>query len=278
MIIKELIEYGKNNLINKEEPIRLSKMLLKYLLQVDDTYIVINNDKDILEENVTKYKEYINLLNQGIPIQYITNNQEFMKLNFYVDKNVLIPQQDTEILVQEVISILSKKNDIKVLDLCTGSGVIGISLAKYIEKSHVVMTDVSINALEIAKKNAINNEVNDKCKFVLSNMFENILDKFDVIVSNPPYIKSEVIKSLSKEVQNEPKIALDGGDDGLEFYKIIAKNAANFLSQYGFLALEIRFDQKDKVIDILKKEKKYTNIYCKKDLSGNDRVIICNLK
>ena len=139
------------------------------------------------------------------------------------------------------------------------------------------MSDISDKALEIARKNAQSNEVTNKCNFVLSDMFENIQDKFDVIVSNPPYIKTEVIKTLDKEVQNEPHLALDGGIDGLYFYKIIAQNAYKYLNKDGILALEIGYDQKEEVIKLLEKVGKYTDIYCKNDLAGNDRIIIAEV-
>ena len=276
MKIKEILEYGKNNLIRKEETYKLSKMLLKHLLKVTDSYIVINSDVEIELDIEKEFKENIELLNTGIPIQYITNKQEFMGLDFYVDSNVLIPQPDTEILLEEVIKLCRK--NAKVLDLCTGSGAIGVSIAKNIEASYVTMSDISDKALEIAKRNSENNQVMDKCNFVLSDMFENIKEKFDIIVSNPPYIKEEVIKKLDKEVQNEPHLALDGGKDGLKFYKIISQNAYKYLTEDGILALEIGYDQKDEVIDLLKAEGRYTDIYCKKDLAGNDRIIVCKLK
>lgn len=275
MKIKEILEYGRNNLIQKEEPLRLSKMLLKHLLNVSESYLIINNEEELSKEIEGKFKEKIELLKQGTPLQYITKTQEFMKLDFYVDSNVLIPQPDTEILVEEVLDILNQEKSKKsILDLCTGSGAIGISIAKYTD-SIVTMSDISKNALEIAKKNAITNEVIDKCNFVLSDMFKNIEKKFNVIVSNPPYIKSQVISSLDKEVQNEPILALDGGEDGLEFYKIIAENAYKYLDKDGILALEIGYDQKEEVIKLLKESGKYKYIYCKKDLSGNNRVVVC---
>lgn len=276
MKIKEILEYGRNNLIKKEEPLKLSKMLLKHLLNVSDSYLIINSDAKLDLKVKKKFFEDIELLKQGIPLQYITKTQEFMKLDFYVDPNVLIPQPDTEILVEEILDILNQEKSKKsILDLCTGSGAIGVSIAKYADNASVTMSDISKNALEIAKKNAINNEAIDKCNFVLSDMFENIEEKFDVIVSNPPYIKSQIIYSLDKEVQNEPILALDGGEDGLEFYKIIAKNAYKYLNKDGILALEIGYDQKEEVIKLLKESGKYKYIYCKKDLSGNNRVVVC---
>ena len=275
MKIKEVLEYGKNNLIEKEEGLRLSKILLKHLLNANDSYLIINFDKAVELSVEEKFKESIELLKNEIPIQYITNYQEFMGLSFYVDSNVLIPQPDTEILVEEVLDILKKDSDKRdVLDLCTGSGAIGVSIAKYTD-SIVTMSDISKKALEIAKKNAANNEVLDKCNFVLSDMFEKIDEKFDIIVSNPPYIRRKVISTLDKEVQNEPHLALDGGEDGLNFYRIIAENAYKYLNKDGILALEIGYDQKEDVMSLLEETEKYTDIYCKKDLGDNDRVVIC---
>ncbi len=278
MKIKELLEYGKNNLIEKKEPYKLSKMLLKSILHVDTTYLLINSEKEINKEIENKYKKGINDLKSGKPLQYITNKQEFMGLDFYVDENVLIPQPDTEILVEEVLKKIEKLNGkTNVLDICTGSGAIGVSIAKNATNVNVTMSDISENALKVAQKNAKTNEVLDKCKFIKSNMFENIEEKYDVIVSNPPYIKSKIIKTLEKEVQNEPLIALDGGEDGLDFYKIIIQTAYKHLKENGILALEIGYDQKEEVIKLIEESNKYINIYCKKDLAGNDRIIICNL-
>lgn len=219
---------------------------------------------------------YIDKIINGKPIQYITNEQEFMKLKFYVDENVLIPQPDTEILAEKIIDEYSDK-EVKIWDLCTGSGAIAISLAKYIKKSNIIATDISNKAIQIAKLNAEKNLVHKKIKFILSDMFKNIEnDTFDLIVSNPPYIKTDVINNLEKSVQNEPNIALDGGEDGLKFYKIIAENAYKFLNNNGKLYLEIGFDQKENVINLLQKTYKYNEITCIKDLAGNDRLIIAS--
>ena len=276
MKIKEILEYGKNNLI-REDGYKLSKMLLKHLLNVNDSYLLINSEEELNASVQEKFKECIELLKAGMPLQYVTNIQEFMKLYFYVNKNVLIPQPDTEILVEEIINLLNDKiKKYNILDLCTGSGAIGVSVAKYIN-SFVTMSDISDKALEIAKKNAVNNGVANECKFILSNMFESIEGKFDVIVSNPPYIRTKIISSLDKEVQNEPHLALDGGEDGLHFYRIIAENAYKYLNENGILALEIGYDQKDEVIDLLKSVGKYNDIYCKQDLAENDRVIVAKI-
>ena len=258
-----------------ENPIQKARIILAYTLNVKKEYLIIHSEEEIDDEFVNKYNENIDKLIEYVPLQYITNHQEFMKLDFYVDENVLIPRQDTEILVEEVINNCNKNKEkrYKILDLCTGSGVIGISLAKYIKNSKVVCIDISKKALEIAMKNAKNNNVYN-IKFIYSNMFSNIKDKFDIIVSNPPYIKRKVIEGLEKEVQNEPHIALDGGIDGLDFYKIIACEAYEYLNEGGGLFLEIGYDQREEVINLLRNTGKFDNIYSKKDLYCNDRIVV----
>lgn len=260
---------------NITDSYNIARILMAYTINKPKEYLVIN-DKEILKEEILQlYNSKIEKIKNGYPLQYITNNQEFMKLNFYVDDNVLIPQPDTEVLVEEVIKICKTKykdKQIKVLDLCTGSGAIAISIKKYLENIQILATDVSSNALEVAKKNARLNNV--EIKFIESNMFEKINSKYDIIVSNPPYIEKEILKTLSKDVQCEPIIALDGGTDGLSFYREISQNSYKYLKNNGYLALEIGYNQKNSVIDILKKENKYKDIKCIKDLENNDRVII----
>lgn len=259
---------------NIEDPILKAKILLAFVLCKTKEYLLVNHNEEIPQNKINNYHKKIDELIEGVPIQYLTNHQEFMGLNFYVNENVLIPRFDTEILVEEVIKIAENYGYCKILDLCTGSGAIGISIAKYVQNTEIMATDISEEALKIAKKNAIQNNVFEKVKFQKSNMFEKINSKFDIIVSNPPYIETKTIKELSEEVQKEPYIALNGGQDGLNFYKIIAENAKMFLNKNGYLALEIGYNQKESVIEILKNYE-YKNIYTKKDLEGNDRVIVC---
>lgn len=275
MKIKEVLSKGITQL--KQNNIEASnlkaRMLLANILGKPKEYFITHDNEDIDE---TEFFLQIKMLINKTPIQYIINNQEFMKLNFYVDENVLIPQPDTEILVEEVISLSEEKGNLEILDLCTGSGCIGISLAKYIEKSRVTAIDISNKAIQIAKLNAEKNLVHKNIKFIESDMFKNIEEqyKFDFIVSNPPYIETKVIEELSEEVRKEPRIALDGGEDGLNFYKEIANNAYKYLKKDGYLCLEIGYDQKENVIELLYKIGEYKEIYSKKDLSGNDRIIV----
>ena len=239
---------------------------------------MVHDDNKLTQEQKEKYFKAIEKLNKGIPLQHITHQQEFMKMNFYVNENVLIPRPDTEILVEEVIKIAKKMNAKKILDLCTGSGAIAISLAKYIENSQITATDISQEALVIAEKNAENNNVEKQIAFLLSDLFKELpREKYDMIVTNPPYIKKEIVKTLTKEVQNEPLIALDGGWDGLDFYRKIIHQADDFLKFGGYLCLEIGYDQKENVMNLIDKEEKYRNTYSKQDLYGKDRVVVTKL-
>lgn len=268
-ILEEAISILKQN--NIEEPILKSKLLLAFVLKQEKEYLLINDNKELLEMEENEYREIINMLIEGEPIQYIIGKQEFMGLDFEVNKNVLIPRADTEILVEEIISIIGEK-DFKVLDLCTGSGAIAVSLAKKLKNIKVTATDISLEALETAKKNAVLNDV--VAKFINSDLFENIKGSFDIIVSNPPYIETDIIKTLSKDVQHEPFIALDGGKDGLDIYRKIVNEAYKYLNENGTLALEIGYNQKEQVINLLRESGNYIDIYSKKDFGGNDRIVI----
>ena len=271
MTIKEAIKYGSDLLKeNKIEDYSIKvKILISFITGIKKDILINYEDVEILDNKLEIYIYNLNKIIEGVPIQYITKKQEFMGLDFFVDENVLIPQPDTEILVEEVLKISKLYNKkITILVLCTGSGAIAVSLAKYIKDVNIIATDISENAIEIAEKNAIKNNAENKIKFVVSDMFKNIENKFDIIVSNPPYIETKEIEKLSKEVKNEPIIALDGGNDGIKYYKIIADNYNEFLNVGGYLLLEIGYNQGECVSKLFK------NSEIKKDLSGNDRVIL----
>lgn len=275
MTIKQAITKGmimlKSN--NVESPKLKARLLLQYVLDKPRQYIIVYDNKEIDKQQQWQYFVNIEKLTKGIPLQHITHRQEFMKMDFFVDENVLIPRPDTEILVEEVIKIAQKYNSPRILDLCTGSGAIAISLKKFVPNADITAVDISEKALEIAQKNAERLEA--KINFVKSDLFDKLDNKkFDIIVSNPPYIRKDEIKKLSEEVQKEPKIALDGGEDGLDFYRIIAEQAINYLKTGSFLCFEIGYNQKNDVIKIIEDEQNYKNTYCKKDLYGNDRIII----
>ena len=250
-----------------------AKLLICKEINKPKEYLVIHDKEELANEKILKIKNNVKKIIEGYPIQYITGKQEFMELNFFVNENVLIPQPDTEILVEEVINISKNIENPKILDLCTGSGAIAVALKKYINKAKIIASDISQNALDVAKINAKNN--NAEIEFIESDLFNNIEKKFNIVASNPPYIKTDVINNLSLEVQNEPHIALDGGQDGLKFYKHIINNAYKYLEKDGCLALEIGYDQKKEVIHLIEDSQKYKEIYSKKDLSGNDRIIVC---
>lgn len=280
MNIKETIKKGMIDLKTNgiEEPNLKSRLLMQYILNKPRQYLLVHDNETLTLRQEVNYFKGIKKLIEGIPIQHITHMQEFMRMNFFVNEDVLIPRPDTESLVEEVISIAKRINAKKILDLCTGSGAIAISLAKYIENSAITAVDISKKALNVAKKNAINNNVQNQITFVESDLFEKIKkEKYDIIVSNPPYIRKNIIKTLDKEVQREPRIALDGGYDGLDFYRKIINKSDEYLKFKGYLCLEIGYDQKIDVIELIENEEKYIDTYCKKDLYENDRVIITRL-
>ncbi len=278
--IKEAIEKAtvilKTNQI--DTPKMKARLIMQNVLKKTRQYLIVYDNEMITKKQEEEYFKKIEKIRNGIPLQHITHSQEFMKMNFFVNQDVLIPRQDTECLVEEAIKIARKINAKNILDLCTGSGVIAISIAKYVDNCKVTAVDISEKALEIAKRNARENGVEDRIFFNKSNLYEDIADKkYDIIVSNPPYIKRDVIKTLEKEVQREPKIALDGGYDGLDFYRKIIPNAYKYLKSKGYICLEIGYDQKEDVLDMIKDQVKFVGEYCKKDLYDNDRIVCAKL-
>ena len=280
MTIKETLRKGMIQLKtgNVTEPNLKARLIMQYILNKPRQYLIIYDDQVLTLRQEVDYFKAIKWLINGEPIQHITHQQEFMKLSFFVNEDVLIPRPDTEILVEEVIKIAKKIKAKNILDMCTGSGAIAVSLAKYLDNVEITAVDISTKTLNVAKKNAKNNEVENKITFIESNLFENIVnEKYDIIVSNPPYIKKDVIKTLNKEVQKEPKIALDGGYDGLDFYRKITHQSEEYLKFNGYLCFEIGYDQKKDVIKIINDERKFTGTYSKKDLCDNDRIVVTRL-
>lgn len=279
MNIKQALEEARNILKsnNFEDSNIIAKELLSYVLKKDKVYLTINSDTALTDTEYAEFTKYIEQIIDGKPLQYITQKQEFMGMEFFVNEDVLIPQPDTEILVETVLDICKRygKQSLRILDLCTGSGAIAISLSKILN-TQVFASDVSIKALKVAEKNNVMN--NTKVEFIESNLFEKINgEKFDIIVSNPPYIKNEEIKLLSKQVQNEPYIALAGGEDGLDFYRKIIDEAYKYINKNGYLCLEIGYDQKEDLIKLIKQNENYEYENCIKDLSNNDRCIIAKI-
>lgn len=241
--------------------------------------IITRNTELLSESDMADYRERILERASGMPLQYITRVQEFMGLPFRVNENVLIPRLDTEVLVDQVLGIIGgmELEHPDVLDMCTGSGAIGVSIAHMVPDASVKMTDISEQALATAMKNAELNGVLERSSFALGNMFSALRsdEQFDIIVSNPPYIKSDIIETLAPEVKDhEPRLALDGGEDGLDAYKVIANNAAAHLKDGGVLALEIGYDQGEAVVFLLERTHYYKPAAIIKDLAGKNRVVV----
>ena len=270
MNISEALSYG-----SQEIEYFNAKLLLENILNCKDNYLVINKYEELTPIQEISYKKNIKEVKDGKPLQYITNKQVFYDSEFYVDENVLIPQPDTAFVVDKALNFLFSMNldrPLKILDLCTGSGAIAIIISKKLKEKNIefemTASDISNGALKVAMTNAEKIVSDTKIRFVLSNLFDEINGKFDMIISNPPYVKSDDIGKLSLDVQNEPHIALDGGNDGLEFYKRISKQVDNYLSDNGYLVLEIGYDQGKEVCELFND----SNFY--KDLNNNDRCVI----
>ena len=280
MTIRETIKKGMINLKTNgiEEPNLKARLLMQFILNKPRQYLLIYDNQTLSLRQEVNYFKAIKKIISGVPLQHITHMQEFMKMNFYVDENVLIPRQDTEILVSEVIKVA--KDGYDILDMCTGSGCIIISLAAAGHTAEyeygAVGVDISDKAIEVAEYNSKLNGVS-YVEFVKSNMFAELRDtgvKFDVIVSNPPYIPTKDIRELSDEVKlHDPLLALDGDEDGLKFYRAITRNAVNYLNNGGYLCYEIGYNQAHDVSDILV-SCGYNDIRVVKDLAGLDRVVI----
>lgn len=222
------------------------------------------------EESLKTYRSMLERrTKERIPLQYLLGTQEFMGYSFLVTKDVLIPRQDTETVLEEVIA--QGVHPDKILDLCTGSGCIAVSLALLLHPKECVGTDISEKALKVAKVNGEN--LAPMVKFIQSDLFDKVTGTYDLIISNPPYIKSEECRHLMPEVrEHEPLLALDGKEDGLYFYREIVKHAANYLNPQGMLAFEIGWDQGEAVSDLMK-EAGFQDVLVKKDLAGLDRLV-----
>ena len=235
----------------------------------DACWLVEDMPKTITKQEKTTLEKQLNELKNGKPLAYIIGNTPFLNYCIFVDENTLIPRPETELLVDMLIKKYHKKQP-KILDLCSGSGCIGIALQKELQ-SNVTCVDINENCIKMIEKNAKENLAN--IKVVKSNMFDEIHEKFDLIVSNPPYIPTNDINGLDKSVKDfEPKLALDGGNDGLDYYKIIAKDSPRFLNKDGLLALEIGHNQAKDIENLLKND--FKNIQIIQDYSKRDRFIL----
>lgn len=279
MNIGSLLNLATKMLKSKEiDTARLdSQLILGKVLNKDKIYLMINSNKEVEKE---KEEEFLNLINkrmENMPVRYILEEVDFMGLDFYIEEGVLIPRSDTEVLVEEVLKIIEEDEKLYVCDLCSGSGAIGISLAYYRKNIMVDLIDFYEKPEKISKKNIIKNNLENQVKFIKSDLLKEPikeLKKYDIIVSNPPYIKEDVIETLMDDVKNyEPRSALSGGDSGLIFYERIVEESKKVLKENGILAFEIGYDQGDSVSNIMKNNG-YIDIKVVKDLAGLDRVVI----
>ena len=246
-------------------------LLLEHYADISKSDYLANPDMELTKVVAEQIEEAVEKRIKHIPLQHIVGQTEFMGLTFKVNENVLVPRFDTEILVDEVVKYVGDEY-LKVLDMCTGSGCIAITISDMCDNVSVIASDISKEALEVAKEN---NQLNQTdVTFVESDLFENVEGLFDVIVSNPPYIRTDEIENLQEEVKlHDPHLALDGGESGLDFYRRIIKDSKDHLKTNGMIFFEIGFDQAEEVSKILK-ENDYHDIVVKKDLSGLDRVVI----
>ena len=268
--LSRIIEILKDN--GNDNPYFEAHLIFRHILKLSPTDLVLSRNKEISEESIEVINRYVKRRINHEPLQYILNSQEFMGINFYVDENVLIPRQDTETLVEHILEHF-KGEAINAIDIGTGSGCIAVSIAKFNKKAFFNAVDISEKALEVAKRNAEDNGVSDRINFVEADIFTyEPYGKYDLIVSNPPYIKSADIEGLQQDVNAfEPHGALDGGDTGLSYYERIVKISPKLLNINGMLAFEVGFDQAEDVKKLM--EKDFCDIKIIKDLCKVERVV-----
>ena len=292
LLVKEMLTMGEKQLMDSDiaDATRDCKILYCYMMDIPFSKIILEYQQVLQDRLCDKYFELIDRRSNGEPVQYIMGSQEFMGLEFIVNENVLIPRQDTETLVEDALEIINtgtlrgedmdvKRKEWDILDLCTGSGAIGVSLARIANKVNVTCSDISEGAIKVAKENVQKHGVTKSVKFEQGDLFKPFSkpfrkQKFDMIISNPPYIKSSVIPTLQKEVcEHEPLSALDGGESGLDFYERIVSGVGSHLRKGGVLLLEIGHDQGEAVSGLLSRNGDFTSIRVLKDLANRDRIV-----
>ncbi len=276
MTVKEILDKSIKKLaLSDIDEAKVDAMLLmEYVFGINKTkYFMSMNDEADAEKSKV-YEALIEKRCRHIPLQYLIGTQDFMGFEFKVNENVLIPRYDTEVVADEAMKAIKSVDNPKILDVCTGSGCIAIALSKLIRDSKVKAIDISKEALNVAQEN--NSNLGASVEFTESDLFEKLSEneKYDLIISNPPYIKTQVIKGLMSEVKNfEPMLALDGDEDGLKFYRRISNEAPKYMKNGGVLVYEIGHDQAEEVSELLK-ENGFKDIVVKKDLAGLDRAVI----
>ena len=248
-----------------------AEVLLCGVLKIKRNNLVTLRQETINQEQYQKYQNFLNRRIKGEPVDYILENSEFMGLTFKVNSNVLIPRQETELIVEQANKFIKENKSKTILDLCTGSGAIAVSVAYY-NNVTVVASDISKKALQVAKDNAIINKVSNKIEFIKSNMFDKIIDKkFDIIISNPPYVTEKEYKGLEKEIFFEPETAFLAGEDGLDFYRIIANKVSQHLNPKGILFLELNANISLQIAELFSD---FLFVKIIKDYSNLDRILI----
>lgn len=284
MEINALLREGVRRMGSREylNPTLDSVLLLSYLLNVDKIYIYTHGREEVSSEIVDKFFSFVEKRREGYPMNYILKEKEFMGLKFYIEEGVLIPRPDTEILVEYILNMIEEKfgsSPLNIVDIGAGSGCISLSLAWYIKNAFVYSIDIDDKALKVTGENIKRLGLSSKVKLLKSDLFEGIKSlqlegKIDIIVSNPPYIPPKVIETLQPEVKDyEPRGALDGGEDGLCYYRRIIPDSKVYLKNNGIVAFEIGFDQGEDVRNIFLREG-FSKVDILKDLQGLDRVIV----
>lgn len=278
--IRELLNEANQTFksVDIESYILDAQLLMCHVLQKDKLWLMINANERIGIEKENEFLELVEKRKNKYPMNYILGTAEFMGIDFIVKDGVLIPRPDTEVLVEEVLKHIEKYEEIDICDLCCGSGAIGLSIAQYRINTKVDLLDIDDIPKEVTGLNIKNQELEERAKFIQSDLFANASNKgYDIIVSNPPYIREEVIKTLMDDVKNyEPHLALSGGEDGLVFYRKIVEKSPNYLKGKSILAFEIGHDQGED-IKLLMETNGFENVVIIKDLAGLDRVVLGNL-
>lgn len=273
-ILSEAITILETN--NIENPQIDAWLLCEHVFGVTKAEYYTNPNKTVSIEKRNEYIELVKKRSTHIPLQHVIGTQEFMGYSFRVNEHVLIPRPETELLVEKAIKLIQLQNKTKVLDMCTGSGCIIISILKNTNLTKAVGVDISPEALDMSKQNAKDNQC-ENIDFLQSNLFEKVSGYFDVIISNPPYIPTKDVEELQDEVRlHDPKLALDGKEDGLFFYREITKNAKQYLTHDGYLLFEIGYNQAEDVRKIMSTEG-FDSIEVSQDYGGFDRIVIGKL-
>jgi len=272
--ISQLLKQASTELLQVSDSASLdARVLLCHAMDKDFTYLIAHGNDEVSEDILSAYSEMVSKRKAYMPVSYITNKREFMSMEFCVDERVLIPRADTEILVEKAVELIGE-NKSSVLDMCCGSGCIGLSVKKYCKNISLTLADISEGALAVTKINADKHFPGNNINFVQTDLFENIDGKFDFILTNPPYISFDEMKTLQKDIlEYEPRNALEAENDGLFFYEKIISQAGEYLNSGGYVICEIGCTQADAVIKIFK-DNGYTDTEVLKDYAGLDRVVL----